>query len=94
MTDDLFAIGSTHHAPGAWPSGTRVMKINSGQGDGHQDGALATVLGSHQLGQHGLGYCVEWDDRPGMPVWTIEMRLRPVAEGGSYYTIADFYDRD
>ena len=80
MSDDLFALGSTHQAPGAWPNGTRVAKVNTGKGDSHGDGALATVLGSHKLDIGGTGYCVEWDDAPGAPVWIVAHRLERVPE--------------
>jgi hypothetical protein len=52
-------------AEGALENGTRVRKIGSRPREGHQDGALATVLGSviAPWGP-GYGYFVEWDDRP------------------------------
>ena len=31
---------------GRWPKETRVRKINSENGDAHQDGALATIVGA------------------------------------------------
>ena len=31
---------------GRWPKGTRVKKVQSKPGDGHQDGALGTIVGA------------------------------------------------
>jgi hypothetical protein len=51
-------------APGAMRNGTRVGKINSTPQDSHQDGALATILGSMRHPEHGIAYFVEWDSHP------------------------------
>lgn len=61
-------------AAGAWSNGTRVQKTNSDRADTHRDGALGTVIGS--IGAGGLvGYFVEWDDKPGVPVFVAGPRL-------------------
>lgn len=68
---------SDAEAPGAWPNGTRVRKICSSSGDKHTDGALAYVRGS--LGAGGMvGYFVEWDDLPLVPVFIAGLRLAKV----------------
>lgn len=74
MSSPTSVAFTTEQAAGAWPNGTRVQKKNSKTDDGHADGALGTVLGS--IGAGGLlGYFVEWDDRPGLPVFTAGPRL-------------------
>lgn len=61
---------TTKHAEGAWENGLRVVKANSEEGDGHEDGALATILGSigpaphPKTGEMLFGYFVKWDDFP------------------------------
>jgi hypothetical protein len=60
---------SHQQAPGAIPNGTRVQKCNTEPRDDHQDGALATVLGSVGPVNGMYGYFVEWDDWPGIPVF-------------------------
>jgi hypothetical protein len=66
---------------------TRVRKVNSAEGDAHQDGALARIRGT--VGQMPLdaetlpgvwGYMVEWDDIPGIPVFIAGTRLDLVEE--------------
>lgn len=64
---------------GARPNGTRVAKINSVEGDGHQDGALGTVVASHLAPEDGIVlYFVVWDDLPTMSVCVAEDRVRTV----------------
>jgi hypothetical protein len=59
-------------ALGAWKNGTRVIKVRSGEGDTHVDGAPATIIGSagpvEAEGIRTYVYFVEWDDAPGIPV--------------------------
>jgi hypothetical protein len=75
MTDDpRFLLHTTAQAKGAWPNGTRCRKVKSAKGDTHNDGALCTVLGSVRDGSL-LGYFVEWDDFPGLPVGIMADRL-------------------
>lgn len=73
-------VGFTRNeAPGALRNGTLVEKVNSEPGDTHQDGARATIVGS--LGRAApskYGYFVEWDDIPGVPVFTASERIRLV----------------
>ncbi len=65
-----------HHAPGAWPIGTRVAKIHSAPGDTHPDGAQARVIGSAGPADGRFGYMVVWDDLPGVPVFVDGARLQ------------------
>jgi len=72
---------------GALPNGARVSKTNSEPGDGHQDGARGTILGSvadpdnadPEIAKQ-IGYFVEWDDRPGLPVAIASHRISPIVE--------------
>jgi hypothetical protein len=73
---------------------SRVEKINSKPDDAHQDGAAATVLTSywrgpgddqrfsaeHEVTGECIGCLVEWDDTPGVPVFVIANRIRPVGD--------------
>jgi hypothetical protein len=71
---------------------TRVEKINSKPDDTHQDGAAATILTSywhgdndrfsseHNISGECIGCLVEWDDMPGVPVFILSSRIRPVEE--------------
>jgi hypothetical protein len=60
--------------PGAIPSGARVVKVRSEQGDANSDGAKATVLGS--VGAEGVVlYFVEWDERRGFAVAVASWKL-------------------
>jgi hypothetical protein len=76
---------STEQAPGAWPNGSRVIKVTLEPGDRHKIGDLATVVGS--LSTHGafgsrFAYFVIWDDMPGAPVFTIDKKLGLASRGG------------
>lgn len=73
-------------AEGALSNGTRVAKINSENGDGHQDGAEGTILGSigpadadiqAEFGAE-FAYFVEWDDQPKTAVGITSNRVRSV----------------
>jgi len=78
--------------PEPWPRGTRVEKVGSHEGDGHKNGALATIseyfgpIPADIIGSTGevipkgtFGYFVYWDDLPGVPVFVAGHRIRPVA---------------
>lgn len=72
-------------APGAWPKGSRVMKVIREPGDTHGPGDMATVLGS--IGPMPPGkdipawmvglycYCVAWDDMPDIPVFVTNNKI-------------------
>lgn len=68
-------------APGAMPNGTRVRKTATEPKDTHQDGALATVLGSVSEPSVGVSYFVEWDDDPGKAVFIAGRRVVGVGDG-------------
>jgi|SRR5262245_10664884 len=77
---DAVAVGyTTAHVPGALPNGTRVEKVKGDEGDTHAVGARATVIGSMQAPPNvpaiGIGYFVEWDDMPGVPVFVAGWKL-------------------
>jgi len=78
------ALAVLSDAVGAWPHGTRVAKTNSEPSDKHRDGSLGTILGSlgpiPWEGRQTWGYCLIWDDMPGVPVWTKSTRLEQVKE--------------
>lgn len=76
-------VYTARQAIGAMPNGTRVEKQNSKPGEAHPDGSLGTIIGS--IGPLEVpedpsryGYFVEWDAHPGIPIFTGEVRLKPV----------------
>lgn len=71
--DPAFGVFTRDQAYGAWPNGSRVRKAAVHEGDAHQVGALATVIGSvgpldHPVLGLAFAYFVEWDDVPGVAV--------------------------
>lgn len=69
-------------APGALRNGTRIMKANSEDGDGHPNGALGTVLGSisdPNVAKGMVMYFIEWDARPKVAVGTIGFKVVPAS---------------
>lgn len=72
----------TNQAEGAIKNGSRIEKCNTAGDDAHPDGSLGTVLGSlgpvNVDGLNGYLYCVEWDDRPGLPVFVSSPRIKEV----------------
>lgn len=78
-----------NEAPDALQNGTRIEKINSQKGDGHQDGDTGTVIGSidaedaqEYLGAKPKGsklaYFIEWDDMPRCAVGIGSERIQPL----------------
>lgn len=67
---------TTDEYPGAMPNGTIVAKCNGEPHDTHLDGALATVIGSIGYGGKVVGYFVEWNDCPEVPVFIAAHRLK------------------
>ena len=76
-------VYTKNQAEGALPNGTRIEKVNSEPGDGHQDGAAGTVIGS--IGPveipdstYRYAYFVAWDEDPGagLPVGIREGRVK------------------
>lgn len=66
--------------PGAIPSGRRVVKVKSEDGDAHDIGARATILGSIGDGNI-LLYFVEWDARPNYAVAVAAWKIEELAGG-------------
>ena len=70
-----------HQAPGALLNGTLVEKQNSEKADGHPDGELGKIVGSMGpldapvLGAR-YGYFVIWDGTPGIPIFTMETKVK------------------
>src|SRR5262249_17567539 len=62
-------------------NGTRVKKTKAEPCDTTPLGALATVLGSYYIPEKGVGYFVEWDDKPRVAVFVVGWKLGPVREG-------------
>lgn len=60
---------------GAWPLGTRVVKVHSQLGDGHADGAPGRIVASHCVGDGEYFYFVVWDDTPEVAVGIMGVRL-------------------
>lgn len=78
-------------AEGNLPNGTRVRKVRSLLGDGHQNGALGTVVGALEANDeikaelrrrafNGVEwmYWVVWDDQPGVSVAITDNRIEAV----------------
>lgn len=63
-------------AEGALPNGTRVVKVNSEEGDGHPDGTPGVILGSVVAPGLGIGYFVSWAPRPRVVVFTADFKIR------------------
>lgn len=61
-------------APGAIPSGVRVVKVRSEPGDFNKLGARGMILGSITA-QGLLCYFIEWDDAPRRAVAVIGWKL-------------------
>lgn len=66
-------------AVGAMPSGTRIVKASSEEGDATPDGTPGIVLGSfsHPSVQAGIVlYFVEWADKPKQAMAVTEAKVR------------------
>mgnify|MGYP001587217529 FL=1 len=65
--------------------GTKIVKCNSEEGDGHVDGAIGVVVGclelpeglivGNEVTKDEFMYTVEWVDYPGLPVWIVGSRI-------------------
>jgi hypothetical protein len=67
-----------HEALGAWRNGTRIEKVWCEEGDATPLGTKGTVLGSMNAGEKlGLGYFIEWDNRPRVAVFTVAKKIGP-----------------
>jgi predicted nucleotidyltransferase len=77
-------IFSSAQAEGAWNNGTLVEKQNSEAEDGHPNGAKGKIVGSmgplDEPSRTALnckyGYFIIWDKSPGVPVFTMETKLK------------------
>jgi hypothetical protein len=69
------AVFTTNHVRHAIANGTRVIKVQSVEGDAHQDGSGAKVIGSLRTPK-GIVYFVEWDDMPSLPVGVAAHRVQ------------------
>lgn len=67
-------------AEGAMPNGTRVEKIGFEEGDQHQPGTKAVVLGSWAVPDQGYAYFVEWEPNPRVAVLVRGHRIRRIDE--------------
>jgi hypothetical protein len=71
-----------NEALGAWRNGTKVVKVNSEEGDGHPDGTPGVVLGSISHPEvHGgmVFYFIEWGPRPLVAVGTVGSKVQPMS---------------
>lgn len=82
--DETCAFYISLEAPGAFPNGTEVIKVNSEPGDGHPDGTEGVVIGSigpqymEKFGRDMLAYFVEWNGTP-MPIGTVDIKVKKKA---------------
>lgn len=67
------------HVEGAIPNTRRVKKRNAEAGDEFPDGAEGTVLSSVRVGDQ-LGYFVQFDAMPGVPVFLMAHRVLEIAQ--------------
>lgn len=68
-----------NQAPGAYPNGTRIVKVETEHGDTNPVGAMGTVLGSLQHPRYpemGIGYFIEWDRTPRCAVLVVAWKIR------------------
>jgi len=70
---------TTMEALGAWRNGTRIVKIESEDGDGQRTGSLGKVLGSIFEETKGLAYFVEWDAKPKVAVLVMAWKITAVS---------------
>ncbi len=74
-------VYTSHQAEGAMRNGTLVEKQNSEAKDGHPDGERGKIVGSMGpldgpvMGCR-YGYFVMWDGTPGIPVFTMESKVK------------------
>lgn len=89
--EDLKAFLSLDHHPGykgaftrfqltgAYRNGLRIVKVQSEASDATRDGTLGTVLGSINHPERGIGYFIEWDDKPKVAMLVIAWKVAPVS---------------
>lgn len=72
------AVFTRQQAEGAIPNGSRIVKSKMEDDDAHKIGDKGTVIGSisHPEVLNGMiGYFVEWDDMPGVPVGVVGWKI-------------------
>lgn len=74
-----FGAFTTLEALGAWRNGTRIVKIESEDGDTNRVGSLGKVLGSVYEKTKGLAYFVEWDTTPKVAVLVMAWKITAVS---------------
>jgi len=68
---------SKNQAKGAWENGSRVVKDGSDpDGDMTPDGIEGKILGSLKTPDGKYAYFVEWDNKPKMPIFCVQEKLR------------------
>lgn len=72
-----FGVFTRHEYPGAYPNGTRVVKVKSEEEDSTPEGTYGTVLGSigHKDLDH-MMYFIEWDNKPSVAVGCMDKKVR------------------
>lgn len=80
MTFSIKARGpivfTTDQADGAISNGTPIVKVQSEVRDANPVGTRGKVLGSIRTDDK-LGYFVEWETLPGVPVFVSDFKIRP-----------------
>lgn len=73
-----YVFATDNQAPGAWPNGSTVRKLNSQPTDGTPDGTAGRVYGSIDAraampkAPARFCYFVVWANRPGVPVFVAD----------------------
>jgi hypothetical protein len=68
---------SENQAEGAWANGSCVVKNGSDPGgDLTPDGIKGKILGSLKTPDGRYGYFVEWDNKPKMPIFCVEEKMK------------------
>lgn len=66
-------------APGAIPRGWPIIKVFSELGDTNPVGTKGKVIGSMTDGKV-MGYFVEWETMPGVPVFVADFKIQKSLE--------------
>lgn len=70
-----------NQAEGAWANGSLVVKNGSDpSGDVTPDGTKGKILGSLKAAEGQYAYFVEWDNKPKMPVFCVQEKMRLLAK--------------
>lgn len=68
---------SKNQAAGAWANGSCVVKNGSDPGgDITSDGIKGKILGSLKTPEGEYAYFVEWDNKPKMPTFCVEEKMK------------------